>query len=488
MCLVKVETRDMLTEIELKDENYTQLCEKLFNSGLFEANRDCLKILDIDGRLEFINVNGCELMEIDDPRTVVGLHWSSFWPPEDQQMIKDAIATACEGHQSRFEAYRPTAKGSPRWWNISIDPIKNSHGKITHIIASSRDITEQKMVGQALRDSKSQLNHAADAGRLTYLEMDSEHHCLKMAENFSAIMGYKSPCATYDGYGLNEAIQSLLCHVVPGDLALVKASIQKFFDGNTVGNIQFSVKGDDDIERSFESVWAVKMGSDGAPLKTFVTIRDISENRRIEKRSTVLAAEVNHRTKNMLSVVQAIARQTARKSDPELFAQNLSDRIASLSASQDLLTKNKWEGVGILETIEAQLMNLTDLIGTRIFTKGPAAKFNVAATQGIGMALHELSTNAAKYGALSNDNGRVFIEWDIVAGAEKSFVMSWKEDQGPEVNGQRHAGFGDTVIGPLAEAAVQGIVETVYTPAGLTWTITAPVEATLQFGQALASN
>src|SRR5262245_39149634 len=113
----------------------------------------------------------------------------------------------------------------------------------------------------------------------------------------------------------------------------------------------------------------------------------------------------------MLSVVDAIARQTATR-DPEHFVDRFSERIQALSANQDLLVKNAWHGVEIEDLVRAQLAPFTDLIGSRIALCGSKLRLNAAAAQAIGLALHELSTNAGKYGALSTNTGRVDVSWD----------------------------------------------------------------------------
>jgi PAS domain S-box-containing protein len=209
-------------------------------------------------------------------------------------------------------------------------------------------------------------------------------------------------------------------------------------------------------------------------------IRDITERRRGEEHVKLLMAEVNHRARNLLAVVQAFAHQTAKYGDPATFATRLSDRIDGLAAGQDLLVKNQWLGVEVADLVDAQLSHFKDLIGTRVLIAGPRAlTLNMSAAQGIGMALHELATNAAKYGALSNLDGQVRIAWRITGAAKPTFSISWLEDGGPRVVEPTRKGFGQIVIGRMAEAAVEGRAEIVFRERGLSWTLYAPAENAL---------
>jgi two-component sensor histidine kinase len=205
-------------------------------------------------------------------------------------------------------------------------------------------------------------------------------------------------------------------------------------------------------------------------------IRDITARRRSEEHVKLLTAEVNHRAKNLLAVVQAVAHQTAKHGDLATLAQRLSERIGGLAAGQDLLVKNQWQGVEVSDLVEAQLAHFKELIGTRVLLHGPPARLRAEAAQGIGMALHELATNAAKFGALSNGEGRVRIVWRVVADAKPVFSMSWLEDGGPKVAAPARKGFGQVVIGRMAEAAVQGTAEITYAERGLAWSLSAPLE------------
>src|SRR5215472_14887385 len=175
--------------------------------------------------------------------------------------------------------------------------------------------------------------------------------------------------------------------------------------------------------------------------------------------------EVNHRAKNMLSLVQAIARQTAAR-EPEDFILRFTERIQALAANLDLLIRNEWQGVDVEDLVRAQLAHFADLIGSLIPVDGPRLRLNAAASQAIGLALHELSTNAAKYGALSVAAGCVDVGWRLDGDV---FIMSWTERNGPPVSRPERRGFGTTVVDSVAKRTVGGEVQLEYAPSGLIW-------------------
>jgi HAMP domain-containing protein/two-component sensor histidine kinase len=199
-----------------------------------------------------------------------------------------------------------------------------------------------------------------------------------------------------------------------------------------------------------------------------------AERERKEEHIKQLLNEVDHRSKNVLSVVQAIARQTAIAS-PEEFVTSFSERMQTLAASHDLLVKSQWRGIEIADLIQVQLAHFKDLIGNRIKLDGPSLRLSVAAAQTLGMIVHELATNAAKYGALSNNLGHVDIRWHTHEGEENEvFTISWTERSGPTLGTPTHRGFGSTVVKTMAESSLDGDVDLDFAPTGLRWRLVCP--------------
>jgi two-component sensor histidine kinase len=187
-------------------------------------------------------------------------------------------------------------------------------------------------------------------------------------------------------------------------------------------------------------------------------------------------SEINHRAKNLLSVVDAIAHQTATRT-PEGFIEHFSERIQALAANQDLLIRNAWHGVEAEDLVRAQLAPFVDFIGSRIVVRGPKLRLNAASAQAIGLALHELATNAGKYGALSKDTGLLHIGWWTEG---ETFTMSWTEHDGPPVSPPQRSGFGTVVMKEMAGRSVNGSVDLEYAPSGVTWRLTCPAANALE--------
>jgi two-component system CheB/CheR fusion protein len=182
--------------------------------------------------------------------------------------------------------------------------------------------------------------------------------------------------------------------------------------------------------------------------------------------------ELSHRTKNVLAVVQAMTWQTSRTSiDPEDYQERLSQRIDGLSRSIDLLVKRQWEGVEIEALIRDQLAPFLDRADARLVLSGPTLDLKPNGAQDLGIVLHELATNASKYGALTAPTGRILVEWRVVIApdAEALFHMSWKEEQGPSVVAPTRAGFGGQVIRQVMTKAHNANIAVDYAPEGLAW-------------------
>jgi two-component sensor histidine kinase len=235
----------------------------------------------------------------------------------------------------------------------------------------------------------------------------------------------------------------------------------------------------DGIER-----WILAQGrtsfENGRAIRMVGTARDVTERKQREAHVRFLMREIAHRSKNLLAVIQAMARQTAvTAGSAHDFEQIFSARLQALAASHDILMDEDWHGASIEELVRTQVGHYVDLIGTRIDPAGPDIMLKPEAAQNLGLALHELSTNAAKYGALSNEDGHIEIRWDL---RDDRFRITWQEIGGPPVSPPAREGFGHKVVTRIVTLALEGKVDLRFQPSGLVWTLDFPDKYVLTRG------
>ena len=205
------------------------------------------------------------------------------------------------------------------------------------------------------------------------------------------------------------------------------------------------------------------------------TIQDISDRKAAERGQQILIAELNHRVKNMLAVVQAIAHQTFRGTSDEAAAQTFSGRLSALAAAHNSLTQSSWAAAQVHDIAVSVLDHLGRESG-RVQIEGPRnAEVPPQLAVNIAIALHELATNAIKYGALSVPSGRVQLSWSIIRHSEPRLHIRWLELDGPEVEPPRREGFGTRMLRRLLASQLDGSVRLDFNPGGLDCAIEAPL-------------
>jgi two-component system CheB/CheR fusion protein len=189
-----------------------------------------------------------------------------------------------------------------------------------------------------------------------------------------------------------------------------------------------------------------------------------------------ITGELGHRTKNLVAIIQSIARQTMHQTTTKAdFETRFSGRLGAFSRSLDLLIANDWREARIDELVRSELATFGALDGAQISVNGPPLGLNPEAARNIGLALHELATNASKYGALSVPEGKVAVHWELAdRGEQRRFRMTWRETGGPTVTEPKRWGFGRQVIQKLTAQALAGKVTHQFAPDGVRWTLDIP--------------
>jgi PAS domain S-box-containing protein len=215
----------------------------------------------------------------------------------------------------------------------------------------------------------------------------------------------------------------------------------------------------------------------GQPASMLGVALDLTERRDKEEHITFLMRELAHRSKNLVAVIQAIAHQTARYTDNvDEFIDRFSARLVSLARTHDLIVGKDKDGAALRDLVDTQLEPFVDGEKKQAAINGPHVILDQVATQNIGLALHELATNAAKYGALSVPEGRVSIAWKTVttSAGERVLHLCWREENGPPVVEPNRKGFGHIVIKRTVADSLDAKVELDFAATGVTWSVEIP--------------
>ncbi|MDW4496419.1 HWE histidine kinase domain-containing protein [Sulfitobacter sp. D35] len=224
----------------------------------------------------------------------------------------------------------------------------------------------------------------------------------------------------------------------------------------------------------------MERNADGIPSRVVHIIADVTRQQEIEAHNQLLVRELSHRTKNLMAVISAMARQTSRKAASIAdFERAFGDRLEGMSRSLDLLVSQDWSPTSIRRLVEAQLASFVEAESERLELRGETLHIDADTAQVLGMALHELSTNAVKYGALSVPEGRVVVSWSAHAGTQGAPLLRfrWSEHGGPEVRPGPARGFGSVVLREIAESTFKTAVRYEMRPTGVLWEFEAPLLA-----------
>jgi PAS domain S-box-containing protein len=414
---------------------------------------------------EFVGYSEAELLA----RTVYDITH-----PDDCDLDREPLPRMLAGELAGFDMEKRYIRkdGKAIWARTTVNAIRDASGRPLRNTGVILDISARKRAEEDLKASKDRLQLALNAAQLGWWQYDPLHRVILVDRRLQEIFDF-----TADETPIEEFIK----RVHPDELERVWADLEAALnpaDPKPYSH-EYRIRRRDGEVRSVEAhglAYFEGAGRERRAASLIGTAADITERKEREEREHLLMREINHRAKNMLSVVDAIARQTATRT-PEGFIESFSERIQALAANQDLLVRNEWQGVEIDDLVRAQLSPFDDLIGSRVALLGPKLRLNAASSQAIGLALHELVTNAAKYGALSVDRGFVDFSWAV---DRDTLTMSWTERDGPLVPAPRRRGFGTIVMEAMAERSVDGTVDLDYAPSGLTWRLACPAANALE--------
>jgi two-component system CheB/CheR fusion protein len=352
------------------------------------------------------------------------------------------------------------------WFQVRYRPYRTVDDKIDGVVVTFLDVTERHQMEDALRHSEHLLRQETrlvELSRAPIFVWDFDGGIVQWNRGSEELYGYTKSEA------MGKAPDDLLkTHVPNGTFAAVKKAILE--DGTWCGELDQIAKNGHNLTVETQ----IEMATSGDRRFVLESTRDITHSRVWESRQRLLLRELTHRVKNTLAVIQSMVHQTWRNSPSvEDFIERLDGRVAALAGSHTLLVETDWQGTDLRSQVDSQLAAYISDQPGRVRIEGGLVKLAPDLAMPFGMVLHELATNAAKYGALSKEKGQIDLSWELT-GRNQSKVLNviWQERNGPTPKQPTREGFGSKLI----KTGIPGsTVQQEFLPEGFRCTIQVPI-------------
>jgi PAS domain S-box-containing protein len=422
--------------------------------------------VDLTGRFTLVNDRFCEITgysrEILLERTMQSITHADDLR-SNMPLFERAVAEGTSYvHEKRY--IRPD--GSTVWVNNSVAVIRRASGEPYGVLAVTLDVTERRRAEEALRKSEESIRLAIEGAGMAAWEMDLETMVGIWSSNRFDLLGYPRRA---DRRG---TVEEWLDRIHPEDRPMVAAATARCFSEGAPFTLEYRIhRADNGEERWLHSYGNRIDDRPGEPARFVGVSFDITGQKRAEQHQRLLINELNHRVKNTLAIVQAISHQSFAGEGLSRDARRAFEgRLAALSAAHNLLTDQNWEGATLHQIIADGMAAYH--VGERVTIHGPDLPLAPKTSVSLAMAVHELATNATKYGSLSRPGGRIDIGWEVEDGR---LHLVWRESGGPPVAVPTRRGFGSRMIERGLASELSGTVKIDFAPAGLVCTVDAPL-------------
>ncbi|RVQ68846.1 PAS domain S-box protein [Croceicoccus ponticola] len=380
--------------------------------------------------------------------------------PDERQAEEDAILLQIlDGKRvSALHTVRLRKTGAPVRVSVTVSPVRDESGTIIGASKIARDVGALETARQQLAESEKRFKMLAD--NISQLAWIADKEGWKFWYNQRWFDYTGTTLDEMKGWGWEKVHH-------PDHVDRVVKRLKHSWDTGEIWEDTFPLRGRDGQFRWFLSRASPIRDEAGEIACWFGTNTDINDQRAQAESIETLLNEVNHRSKNMLTLIQSLARRSAPGNDE--FLKRFVRRLDALAANQDLLVRRAWTSISLRELIAAQLSFALDIAESKLAYDGPEIEISARAAETLGMALHELATNALKYGALSNVKGHVRVSWD---NSDGMFTIRWQEFGGPPVSEPARVGFGTSVICDIPRAALDAESELEFASMGASWHLT----------------
>lgn len=432
-------------------------------AAIFAQTAAGLAQVDLTGRFTLVNDRFCELVGRS-REELMTLRMQEITHPdhlaENVPLFERAVR---EGAPYRIEKRYVRPDGSTIWVDNSVTVIRKPDGSPFGVLAASIDVTRRRETEAALRASELRLRLAMDAGRMAVWEYDVRAGRIMHSSELNRLLGF---------VGTREVpYEEFRARIDAGDLDRLRhVAIESLRAGNPhfQSEIRYRLSRGEVRWLLVSAEFALLPG--GEVDRVIGVALDITDRKRDEEHQRLLMHELNHRVKNTLAVVQALAHQTFAGSPEAERRKAFEGRLAALASAHNLLTRESWEAASIREVV-ASAAAPCNPDGARVRLDGPDMRLPPKTAVALALAVHELCTNAVKYGALSNGRGHVQVRWSIDCGRLR---LVWAEQGGPPVAVPTRRGFGSRMLERALASELDGSVVLDFAPDGLRCTIDAP--------------
>ncbi|MET0746284.1 MAG: PAS domain-containing protein [Microvirga sp.] len=427
-------------------------------------------IISPDLKLAYANARWATFAGLPDSEAL-GFSWMEVMHPDDvARLVGLAPELRRDEAPISLELRYRDRTGLYRWHTIRAEPIHDARGGFRGWSGTSLDIHDLKQTEEALRRNATQLRIALQAAHMGVWSWDTTTDLLNFSDRAAEIFGL----------AVEQSLtwKDLQRHISPRDVARAAAAMEESFKTGGQYNIEYRVLRPGQASEAWVAVQGqVTYDPDGTVSGLTGVVQDISDRKAAEERQHLLIRELHHRVKNTLATVQAIVGSTARTaSSIEEFYQGFVGRIVSLARTHNLLTEDLWQKASLKQLVQTELGPYDDDNRNRILIEGPDIELPSEAAVPIGMAIHELTTNAAKHGALSTFGGQVDVRWSLDTKDDKPMMrFEWTEHGGPRVLTPTRQGFGSRLLQRVLTTQLQADVNMDFNQDGLRFTMIMPI-------------